>query len=83
LNGQGIQQVGKRQPHGADLLPAGRQAVEHSPRDDEMTAGVVVAERQAEAVIVNRDARATASGRGGERKTERAPPRRYNHLFML
>ena len=37
----------QRQPDGADLLPARRQAVEDAPGDDEMAARIVVAERQA------------------------------------
>ena len=48
LHRQRIQQVRQRQPDGADLLPAGRDAVDDAPRDDEMAARVVVAERQAE-----------------------------------
>ena len=41
----------QRQPHGADLLPAGRQAVEHAARDDEVRLRVVVAEREPLRVI--------------------------------
>ena len=57
LDRERVQQVRQRQPDGADLLPARRQAVEHPPRDDEMRARVVVREREAEAVVVD--------GRGG------------------
>jgi len=37
----------QRQPDGADLLPAGQEAVDDATRDDEMRARVVVAQRQA------------------------------------
>jgi hypothetical protein len=49
----------QRQPDGADLLPPWRDAVDDAPRDDEMAARIVVAEGQAEPVVVQRDDRAT------------------------
>ena len=54
LDRQHVEQVRQRQPDGADLLPAGRQAVEDPPRDDEVRARVVVAERQAGVRVVQR-----------------------------
>ena len=36
--------MGQRQPHRADLLPAGRHVVEDAPRDDEVRLRVVVAQ---------------------------------------
>ena len=58
LNRERVEKMGQRQPHGANLLPARRDAVDDAPRDDEMAARVVVAEREAERVIVDRDPRA-------------------------
>ena len=45
LHRERVEEMRQRQPHGADLLPARRQAVEDAPRDDEVRLGVVVAER--------------------------------------
>ena len=42
-----IQDVRQWQPHRANLLPAGRDAVEDAPGHDEVGLGVVVAQRQA------------------------------------
>jgi hypothetical protein len=53
----------QRQPHRADLLPAGNEAVEDAARDDEVRARVVVAEGQAEMRVVDR-------GRPTEEKDE-------------
>jgi membrane protein YqaA with SNARE-associated domain len=64
--------VGERQPHGADLLPAGRQAVEDPARDDEVRARVVVRQRQAELVVVPGGRRAGERNRERERGRERA-----------
>jgi hypothetical protein len=55
--------VREREPHGADLLPAGRDAVEDSARDDEVGARVVVAEREIRARVVYR-----GGNPGGERE---------------
>jgi hypothetical protein len=61
------EQVGQWQPHGADLLPSRKQAVEHTPRHDEVRARVVVAERETEVRIVeSRGAAAEKDHRGGE-----------------
>ena len=53
MNRNHVEDVRERQPHRADLLPARHQAVEDAPRDDEVGAGVVVAERKAGARVVN------------------------------
>ena len=45
----------QRQPDRADLLPAGRDAVEDAAADDEVAARVVVAEREAEMRVVQGD----------------------------
>ncbi len=47
LNGEQVQDVGQRQPDGADLRPAWRQAVNDPASHHQMGLGVVVAERQA------------------------------------
>ena len=44
----------QRQPDRADLLPAGHDAVEDTARDDEVGAGVVVAERETDRRVVDR-----------------------------
>ena len=44
LHRQRVDQMGQRQPDGADLLPARRDVVDDAARDDEMRLGVVVAE---------------------------------------
>jgi hypothetical protein len=59
-----VEQVGQRQPHGADLLPARNEAVEDPPRHHEVRAGVVVAERKAVVGVVERR---RASGEKHER----------------
>ena len=57
----------QRQPHGANLLPARRDAVDDAPRDDEMASRVVVAERQTELVIAKSGSHAEGRGqRTGE-----------------
>ena len=73
LHRERVQQMGQRQPDGADLLPSRRDAVEDSARDDEVAARVVVAEREAERVIVPRDER--AAERGGNAPTASGEPR--------
>ena len=84
LHRQRVQQMGQRQPDRADLLPSWREAVDDAARDDEVAARVVMAEREAELVIVEGDERSGDSGH-----TRRAPTgrprrgRRYNHLFIL
>ena len=67
----------QRQPDRADLLPARRDAVDDAPRDDEMAARVVVAEREAEPVIVpaRRNAPPTAARRAGNRERRTAARR--------
>jgi hypothetical protein len=46
--------VRERQPHGANLLPAGDDAVEDAARNDEVRARVVVAERETDEGVVDR-----------------------------
>ena len=75
LDRQQIQQVRQRQPDGADLLPARRDAVDDAPRDDQVRLRVVVAERQALQVIdPRRDARPRRSPRARttRRRSDRA-----------
>ena len=52
LRRQHAEQVRQRQPHAADLLPAGHQAVEDSPRHDQVGAGIVVAEGEPKVRVV-------------------------------
>ncbi len=54
LHGNRVQEVRQRQPHRANLLPSGCDAVEDAPRDDQMSARVVVAECETEAMIMER-----------------------------
>ena len=63
LYGQQIQNVGKRQPHGADLRILGCETVENTPRDDEVRLGVVVAQRQAFTCVKGRRNCADDEGR--------------------
>ena len=49
----------------------------------EMAASVVVAERQSELVVVERDDRADERGDGGDRQRQRVLARRYNHPFIV
>ncbi len=49
--GKQVQQMRQRQPHGADLPPRRREAVEHTPRDDQMAFGIVVAQRESLVVV--------------------------------
>ena len=83
MNWKRVHQVRQRQPHGANLLPSRSDAVEDSPRDDQMPARVIVAEREAEPMIVDRDESAADRGHGGNRETQPARPRRYNHMLIL
>ncbi len=86
LNGNRVDEMRQRQPDGADLLPARRDAVDDPARDDEMSAGVVVTERQTEEMIMPRRDRAADSRREPTRDRrcrQRAPRERYNHLFIL
>jgi hypothetical protein len=64
--------VRQRKPHGADLLPAGRQAVEDPARDNEVRARVVVRERETEAEVVDRGERARGGRGGGDRVNDGA-----------
>ncbi len=71
LDRQHVDQMGQGQPDGADLLPAGRQAVEDAPRDDEVRLGVVMGEGEAGACVPDRGAeprrdRARAEPQGNE-----------------
>ena len=67
LDGQHVEQVRQRQPHGPDLLPARCDAVDDPPRDDQMAAGVVVAQREPESMVSNRrDHADRRGGRSGE-----------------
>src|SRR5262245_13932010 len=67
----------QRQPHGADLLPSGRDAVENPPRDDQMSARIVVREREAERVVMPRDDAACERGRAADReRNQRWPAQR-------
>ena len=47
--------MGKRQPDGADLPPSKRKAVDDLSTDDEVSAGVVMPERQVETRVMNGD----------------------------
>ena len=75
LHRERVQQMRQRQPHGADLLPPGRDAVDDAARDDEVAARVVVAEREAEPMVVTRDDRAADRGGQRERPRRRQPAR--------
>src|SRR5262249_23050092 len=86
LNGNRIEQMRQRQPHGADLLPSGRDAVEDSSRDNEMSARVVVRERETESMVVPRGDGTAGRRRDANRhrKRGRAPSAgQYNHSFIL
>ena len=77
----------QRQPDGADLLPPRRNAVDDAARDDEVATGVVMAEREAEPVIVDRDDH-SADGGGQSKENDQgrarcASARRRYHLFIL
>ena len=54
LDREHVEQMRQRQPDRTDLLPAGHDAVEDTARDDEVGAGVVVAEREADQGVVDR-----------------------------
>src|SRR3954452_6209623 len=73
----------QRQPHRADLLPSGRDAVDDAAADDEMTARVVVAQREAEMRVVHGDEYAATCGAGSGRERHRPQPRRLDHLLSL
>jgi hypothetical protein len=45
--------VRQRQPHRADLLPSGCQAVENTAGDDQVGARVIVGQREAELEVMN------------------------------
>ena len=83
MNRKRVQQVGQRQPDGSNLLPSRSDAVEDPARDDQMSARVIMAEREAEAMIVDRDKSAADRGHGGNREAQPARPRRYNHMLIL
>ena len=65
----------KRQPDGAELLPARRDAVENAARDDQMAARIVVAEREAEPMVEERDERAAERSEYGHGERQRSTPR--------
>src|SRR5205823_5692300 len=71
------------QPDGANLLPAGRDAVDDPPRDDEMAARVVVAERETESMVVESGGRAARRREYRAQRGETAAARQYNHVFIL
>jgi hypothetical protein len=48
----------ERQPHGPHLLPARKETVENTPRDDEMRARVEVREREPETMVMDGGERA-------------------------
>ena len=83
MNRDYVLQVWKRQPHGADLLPAGRDAVGDPPRHDQMASRVVVGQREAEPVVMNRDEDTAERGNRADRQRQVATAERYNHLFIL
>ena len=66
----------KRQPHRTDLLPTRAQAVEDAPRHDEVSAGVVMRERQAEPGVVGRRPGAVQEDRDCNEQRSRAMPAR-------
>ena len=73
LHGQQVEEVRQRQPDGADLPPARREAVDDAARDDQMRARVVVTERQI--LRARRRAAAAARERGPRQKTSARRPR--------
>ena len=83
LNRKRVHQMRQRQPDRANLLPSRSDAVDDSSRDDQMPARIIVAEREAEPMIVDRDESAADRGHGGNRETQPARPRRYNHMLIL
>jgi hypothetical protein len=83
LNWKRVRQVRQRQPHGAVLLPSRSDAVEDSPSDDQMPARVIMAERETEPMIMDRGESAADRGHDGNRETQPARPRRYNHMLIL
>jgi hypothetical protein len=48
-----------------------------------VSARVIMAEREAEAMVVDRDESAADRGHGGNREAQPARPRRYNHMLIL
>ena len=87
LHGQHVQQVGQRQPDGADLHPARREAVDHATRDHEVPARIVVAQRQAGAKIhdgrqnpPHRRQCADPQGQGAARRLGYNFYRRFGHV---
>src|SRR5579864_5518929 len=71
------------QPHGADLLPPWREAVEDAARHDQVAARVVMTQRQPELVVVPADPRARDQRCQRDRSRKRAARERYNHAFIL
>src|SRR5213082_3026467 len=81
-----VEQMRQRQPDGADLLPSRRDAVEDAARDDQMSARVVVAEREAEPVVVPRGDSADERRRPADRERNRRRPAqraRMGHIRIL
>jgi hypothetical protein len=64
--------VGQWQPHGADLLPSRKQAVEDAPRDDEVGTRVVMAEGQTGVRVVNRGRAAGNCDKPGDQERDAA-----------
>ena len=73
----------QRQPHGANLLPAGRDAVDDATSDDEMPARIVVAQRESESMIVKGGQRADDRRDARDAQHQAAARRRYNHASIL
>ena len=75
--------MGQRQPHGANLLPARRDAVEDAPRDHEVRLGVVMAQREACPGIADggRGAQAAPPGRRAHAKGHRSGHRQTGYIM--
>src|SRR6185436_4176705 len=63
---QDLNQVGEREPHGADLLPSGSDAVDDAAGNDEMGLGVVVTEDESLLEKPDPGARSAHEGDAGE-----------------
>src|SRR4029079_14017792 len=77
LHGHHVQHMWKRQPHRPDLLPPWSNAVDDSARDDQMSACIVVRERETEAPVEHRvsEPEGQRSGRPEEDGGPEAQPR--------
>ncbi len=72
LNRQHVEDVGERQPYGADLLPAGHQAVEDAARDDEVGARIVMRSARGQPVSSRTAAAGARDGRRDGNQQRRA-----------